>query len=120
MFLTQTLAQSRVSGFVYDEISGNPVQNVAIFDNYSDKVFYSNADGYFDFTINKNTIEILFYLEGYIVLNKILQSDSTNLIINLSSKVEELNEVVVRANRKKIFQIKRMKEAVNHLLHYQF
>ena len=110
MFLTQTLAQSRVSGFVYDEISGNPVQNVAIFDNYSDKVFYSNADGYFDFTINKNTIEILFYLEGYIVLNKILQSDSTNLIINLSSKVEELNEVVVRANRKKIFQIKRMKD----------
>ena len=110
IFLTQTLAQSRVSGFVYDEISGNPVQNVAIFDNYSDKVFYSNADGYFDFTINKNTIEILFYLEGYIVLNKILQSDSTNLIINLSSKVEELNEVVVRANRKKIFQIKRMKD----------
>ena len=110
MFLTQTLAQSRVSGFVYDEISGNPVQNVAIFDNFSDKVFYSNADGYFDFTINKNTIEILFYLEGYIVLNKILQSDSTNLIINLSSKVEELNEVVVRANRKKIFQIKRMKD----------
>ena len=110
MFLTQTLAQSRVSGFVYDEISGNPVQNVAIFDNYSDKVFYSNADGYFDFIINKNTVEILFYLEGYIVLNKILQSDSTNLIINLSSKVEELNEVVVRANRKKIFQIKRMKD----------
>ena len=110
IFLTQTLAQSRVSGFVYDEISGNPVQNVAIFDNYSDKVFYSNADGYFDFIINKNTVEILFYLEGYIVLNKILQSDSTNLIINLSSKVEELNEVVVRANRKKIFQIKRMKD----------
>ena len=110
MFLTQTLAQSRVSGFVYDEISGNPVQNVAIFDNFSDKVFYSNADGYFDFIINKNTVEILFYLEGYIVLNKILQSDSTNLIINLSSKVEELNEVVVRANRKKIFQIKRMKD----------
>ena len=110
IFLTQTLAQSRVSGFVYDEISGNPVQNVAIFDNFSDKVFYSNADGYFDFIINKNTVEILFYLEGYIVLNKILQSDSTNLIINLSSKVEELNEVVVRANRKKIFQIKRMKD----------
>ena len=110
IFLTQTLAQSRVSGFVYDEISGNPVQNVAIFDNFSDKVFYSNADGYFDFIINENTVEILFYLEGYIVLNKILQSDSTNLIINLSSKVEELNEVVVRANRKKIFQIKRMKD----------
>ena len=57
IFLTQTLAQSRVSGFVYDEISGNPVQNVAIFDNFSDKVFYSNADGYFDFIINKNTVE---------------------------------------------------------------
>jgi Fe(3+) dicitrate transport protein len=60
--------------------------------------------------VNKNSVEIIFYSEGYRVLIKNIESNSTSLIINLSSKVEELNEVIVRANRKKIFQIKRMKD----------
>ena len=110
IFISQTLAQSRVSGFVYDEVSGSPIENVAIFDNYNDKTFYSDLNGYFDFNVNKNSVEIIFYSEGYRVLIKNIESNSTSLIINLSSKVEELNEVVVRANRKKIFQIKRMKD----------
>ena len=110
IFISQTFAQSRVSGFVYDEISGSPIGNVAIFDNYNDKTFYSDLNGYFDFNVNKNSVEIIFYSEGYTVLNKNIESSSTSLIINLSSKVEELNEVIVRANRKKIFQIKRMKD----------
>jgi Fe(3+) dicitrate transport protein len=110
IFISQTLAQSRVSGFVYDEVSGSPIENVAIFNNYNDKTFYSDLNGYFDFNINKNSVEIIFYSEGYRVLIKNIESNSTSLIINLSSKVEELNEVVVRANRKKIFQIKRMKD----------
>lgn len=110
IFISQTLAQSRVSGFVYDEVSGSPIENVAIFDNYNDKTFYSDLNGYFDFNVNKNSVEIIFYSEGYRVLIKNIESNSTSLIINLSSKVEELNEVIVRANRKKIFQIKRMKD----------
>ena len=110
IFVSQTLAQSRVSGFVYDEVSGSPIENVAIFDNYNDKTFYSDLNGYFDFNVNKNSVEIIFYSEGYRVLIKNIESNSTSLIINLSSKVEELNEVIVRANRKKIFQIKRMKD----------
>ena len=112
IFISNTLGQSRVSGYVYDEFTNDPIENVAIFDNYSNKIFYSDKKGYFNFIKGKSTIELTFYLEGYLVLNKIteLDLDSTNLIIKLSSKVEELNEVIVRANRKKIFQIKRMKD----------
>ena len=110
IFINETLSQSRVSGYVYDKINNNPIENVAIFDSYSDKIFYSNEKGYFDFIADKNTVEIIFYSEGYTVLSKLLESNSENLIIKLPSKVEELNEVVVRANRKKIFQIKRMKD----------
>ena len=36
--------------------------------------------------------------------------DNVKLDIKLSSRVEQLNEVVVRANKKKIFQIRRMKD----------
>ena len=112
IFISNTLGQSRVSGYVYDEFTNDAVENVAIFDNYSNKIFYSDKKGYFNFIKGKNTIELTFYLEGYLVLNKIIELDldSTNLIVKLSSKVEELNEVIVRANRKKIFQIKRMKD----------
>ena len=112
IFISNTLGQSRVSGYVYDEFTNDAIENVAIFDNYSNKIFYSDKKGYFNFIKGKNTIELTFYLEGYLVLNKIIELDldSTNLIVKLSSKVEELNEVIVRANRKKIFQIKRMKD----------
>ena len=51
----------------------------------------------------------LFFIEGYNLFSKPLGDDNNNLIIKLNSKIEQLDEVVVRAN-KKIFQIKRMQD----------
>ena len=39
IFISNTLGQSRVSGYVYDEFTNDPIENVAIFDNYSNKIF---------------------------------------------------------------------------------
>ena len=102
-------AQDKISGYVFDEQTNLPIDKVAIYDNNSDEVHYTNSKGYFEFIKEKNTVEIVFYQEGYILLTKQLDN-YTNLNIKLSSRVEELNEVVVRANKKKIFQIRRMKD----------
>ena len=110
ILIAQAFSQSRVSGNIFDEISDDPIGNVAIYDVTNDQIFYSDNNGFFDFEINENTYELGFYLEGYTYLTKFLDNNYTNLTIKLSSKVQELNEVVVRANRKKIFQIKRMKD----------
>ena len=110
IFINFCLGQDKVSGYVLDEDTNLPINNVAIYDNNSDKIYYSDSDGYFEFIKNKNTVEIVFFIEGYILLSKQLDEDNVNLDIKLSSRVEQLNEVVVRANKKKIFQIRRMKD----------
>jgi hypothetical protein len=101
ILITQAFSQSRVSGNIFDEISDDPIGNVAIYDVTNDQIFYSDNNGFFDFEINENTYELGFYLEGYTYLTKFLDNNYTNLTIKLSSKVQVLNEVVVRANRKK-------------------
>ena len=108
IFINFCLGQEKVSGYVLDEDTNLPINNVAIYDNNSDQIYYSDSDGYFEFIKNKNTVEIVFFIEGYILLSKQLDEDNVNLSIKLSSRVEKLNEVVVRANKKKIFQIRRM------------
>ena len=110
IFINLCLGQDKVSGYVLDEDTNLPINNVAIYDNNSDQIYYSDNDGYFEFIKNKNTVEIVFFIEGYILLSKQLDEDNLNLNIKLSSRVEQLNEVVVRANKKKIFQIRRMKD----------
>ncbi len=110
IFINFCLGQDKVSGYVLDEDTNLPINNVAIYDNNSDQIYYSDSDGYFEFIKNKNTVEIVFFIEGYILLSKQLDEDNVNLDIKLSSRVEQLNEVVVRANKKKIFQIRRMKD----------
>ena len=110
IFINFCLGQDKVSGYVLDEDTNLPLNNVAIYDNNSDQIYYSDSDGYFEFIKNKNTVEIVFFIEGYILLSKQLDEDNVNLDIKLSSRVEQLNEVVVRANKKKIFQIRRMKD----------
>ena len=110
IFINLCLGQDKVTGYVLDEDTNLPINNVAIYDNNSDQIYYSDSDGYFEFIKNKNTVEIVFFIEGYILLSKQLDEDNVNLNIKLSSRVEQLNEVVVRANKKKIFQIRRMKD----------
>ena len=110
IFINLCLGQDKVSGYVLDEETNLPINNVAIYDNNSGQIYYSDSDGYFEFIKNKNTVEIVFFIEGYILLSKQLDEDNVNLNIKLSSRVEQLNEVVVRANKKKIFQIRRMKD----------
>ena len=110
IFINFCLGQDKVSGYVFDGDTNLPINNVAIYDNNSDQIYYSDSDGYFEFIKNKNTVEIVFFIEGYILLSKQLDEDNVNLDIKLSSRVEQLNEVVVRANKKKIFQIRRMKD----------
>ena len=109
-YISFSFGQNRVSGYVVDNNSNLPIENVAIYDNYSDKIYYTDSVGFFDFIKKERTVEIVFFIEGYNLFSKPLGDDNNNLTIKLNSKIEQLDEVVVRANKKKIFQIKRMQD----------
>ena len=107
---TSSFGQNKVSGYVFDEETNLPIENVAIYDNFSNEVYYTNSEGFFEFIKNDETVEIVFFIESYILQTIILGSINTKLQVKMSSRIEELSEVTVRANKKKVFQIKRMKD----------
>ena len=108
---TSAFSQIKVSGYIYDEITDLGINNVSVFNPETNDITYSNRDGYYEIILNSYNTEISFYLEGYNLYTKIFKSDEnqSNDII-LTSNVEILNEVIVRANKKRIFQIQRMKD----------
>ena len=108
-------SQEKISGVILSESTNLPLENVTIFNSDTNEISYSDLDGNFSVSINNIDSEINFFLEGYNLLTKLYSPESgdlKNIEIKLTPKIEELNEVIVRGNLKKIFQIKRMEDVV--------
>ena len=106
-------SQENISGVIISESTSLPLENVTIFNSDTNKISYSDYEGKFTISINNIDSEVNFFLEGYNLLSEIFSpqvSESNNVTIRLVPRIEELNEVVVRSNLKKIFQIKRFQD----------
>jgi len=112
-FINPLFSQEKISGVILSDSNNLPLENVTIFNSDTNEISYSDLNGNFSMTINNIDSEINFFLEGYNLLTKLYSPQSGDLKkieIKLTPKIEELNEVVVRGNLKKIFQIKRMED----------
>ena len=106
-------SQEKISGVILSDSTDLPLENVTIFNSDTNEISYSDLNGNFSMTIKNIDSEINFFLEGFNLLTKLyspVTGNLKNIEIRLIPKIEELNEVVVRANLKKIFQIKRMED----------
>ncbi len=106
-------SQENLSGVIISESTSLPLENVTIFNSDTNEISYSDYEGKFTISINNIDSEINFFLEGYNLLSEIFNpqvSEFNNVTIRLVPRIEELNEVVVRSNLKKIFQIKRFQD----------
>ncbi len=103
-------SQTNYSGKVIDKLTKSPLTNVSVYNSTENKLSKTNSDGLFDLVIESNNTEILFYSEGYNLKSVILSGNKNYSIIELDSQIEKLDEVIVRANKKKVFQIERLKD----------
>ena len=55
-YISFSFGQNRVSGYVVDNNSNLPIENVAIYDNYSDKIYYTDSVGFFDFITARSVL----------------------------------------------------------------
>jgi len=111
--LNPLFSQEKLSGFILSDSTNLPLENVTIFNSDTNEISYTDIEGKFSILINSIDSEINFFLEGYALLTKLYSpqmSELENVTLKLIPKIEELNEVVVRGNLKKIFQIKRMED----------
>ena len=103
-------SQTNYSGKVIDKLTKSPLTNVSVYNSTENKLSKTNSDGLFDLVIESNNTEILFYSEGYNLKSVIFSGNKNYSIIELDSQIEKLDEVIVRANKKKVFQIERLKD----------
>ena len=103
-------SQTNYSGKVIDKLTKSPLVNVSVYNSTENKLSKTNSDGLFDLVIESNNTEILFYIEGYNLKSVIFSGNKNYSIIELNSQIEKLDEVIVRANKKKVFQIERLKD----------
>ncbi len=103
-------SQTNYNGKVIDKQTKSPLANVSVYNSTENKLSKTNSDGLFDLVIESNNTEILFYIEGYNLKSVIFSGNKNYSIIELNSQIEKLDEVIVRANKKKVFQIGRLKD----------
>ena len=107
----QSFSQEKISGLIFNSDSKVKLENVDIYNSTDDIITKSSDEGFFEIEIKTFPAEILFYIEGYNLKTIIIDSlNNPDLKIELETKIEELDEVVVRANRKKVFLINRKKD----------
>ena len=104
--------QSQVSGTVLSE-DDTPINNVQIYNSSGGIITETNAKGYFEFSINQEEIKVLFYSENFKLKELVISKNkSLNLQITLNAFSEELSEIQIKARKKKIFELKRLKDVV--------
>tara|TARA_B100000900_G_scaffold142593_2_gene120853 strand:+ start:2383 stop:4797 length:2415 start_codon:yes stop_codon:yes gene_type:complete len=106
------LSQEQLNGIILDDSTDLPLENVTVFNSDTNQISYSNNNGYFEIILNNPESEIVFFLEGYNLVSNFYSTGEEQISIKLIPKLEELSEVVVRANLKRIFQIRRMEDVV--------
>ena len=106
------LSQEQLNGTILDDSTDLPLENVTVFNSDTNQISYSNNNGYFEIILNNPESEIVFFLEGYNLVSNFYSTGEEQISIKLIPKLEELSEVVVRANLKRIFQIRRMEDVV--------
>ena len=104
-------SQNKISGHVYEQNSNIALEGVSIYNSNNDTIYLTNKNGYFEIETTKDEAILTFILEGYVIKEKLINFSSSQILkIYLLNNLNVLNEVVVRASKKKIFQIQRLKD----------
>ena len=104
-FSLNVFAQTQINGIVVDANTNEIIPKVQIYNKQQESTNYGGTDGTFKIVVDSNDV-LVFYALGYEILEQNVSS-STNykLVIKLKALGEELTEVVIDQQQKKIFGI---------------
>ena len=106
------LGQNTISGTLISQETQQPMGQVKVYDKEAGYLTTTNSTGDFQFEIDKTQLTLVFMtLDNSFHEEEITVQKESPLTIKFSPKVEYLSEVVLRANRIKAFQLKRMADS---------
>jgi Fe(3+) dicitrate transport protein len=113
LFLTISLltnAQQKVSGTISD-LSGQPLNNVEVYDKASGRLATTNLQGYYEFSTEKQALELVFFSYEFQIkeVNITLEAD---MVLNqtLEPLGEKLTAVEITVRKTKVFELSRLRD----------
>ena len=104
-------SQNYISGYVYEKDTEITLEKVEVYDIDNGLITTTSSDGFYEFETIKKEITLVFIANGYQFIEKtIILNENKNLNIYFSNPVQELSEVIVKANNRKVFQLRRLKD----------
>ncbi len=111
MLSSSVFSQYRVTGVV-TTTNNKSLNKVQIFDDSGGYLTQSDSKGKYTFITDKNQLVLIFYVDNYQLEKKKInftQPENT-LDVVLAPLSEELSEVVIKAQKKKVFELTRLKD----------
>ena len=109
LLTTSVFSQNKVQGAI-TTFTGTKVPQATVYNKTLGSKTSSNANGEFEISIDTNTKnELLFFKEGYSVIEQTILPSDTNLKIILE-KITNLSEVVINKQRDKVFILNKLKD----------
>lgn len=104
-------AQFRISGTVRDASTNNTMSNVEVYDKQRGIVATTNEAGYYEFVTANETMTIVFFFPSFAVAEQEIVITNDMVIDEILEPLsEEMDEVIVKAQRAKVFALKRLKD----------
>ncbi|QVY65881.1 TonB-dependent receptor plug domain-containing protein [Polaribacter sp. Q13] len=107
---TAIYSQYKVSGTVVSD-ENKALKNVEIYNESGGLLTQTDALGKFSFSVDKEKVSLVFYVDNFKVERTVLKSDAyTDVKIVLNSFSEQLSEIEIKARKRKVFELKRLKD----------
>ena len=105
--------QHRISGTITDRETGDPIEDVDIYDNNAGKSFHTDENGEFEINdLPDGTYSLFFFKLGYEVINRpfTISDDNITVDIQMEPLNREMTEVAIIEQRSEIFALNRLRE----------
>lgn len=105
--------QHQISGYITDAETGEPIEDVDIYDNAAGKSYVSNEEGYFEINnLPYGNYNLFFFKLGYEIINRTIILDTKNSNFNFEMKKlsREMSDLAVVQQRDRTFAVKRLRE----------
>ncbi|WP_231891927.1 TonB-dependent receptor family protein [Tenacibaculum ovolyticum] len=110
LFSTTIYAQHKVSGVITSE-KNVPLNKVKIYAKSGKLLAVTNSKGLYQYTTDKQKFIVVFYANEFqLKEQEIVVTKNLILNIKLQSFTEELTEIVIKAQRRKVFELTRLKD----------
>ncbi|MBS9774328.1 MAG: TonB-dependent receptor [Tenacibaculum sp.] len=100
-------SQNIIKGIVKNK-EGENLKKVQVYNALGGLLTTSNSNGYFEIETNEKQIKLVFFTEEYHIKETKLQVNKPSVIVVLNPLTEELNEIEINQQRRKIFALRQL------------